>query len=225
MQHYTDTLFDTAGNAISGATVNVYTAGTTTAATIYSDNVGTSTSNPLTTGTDGSFDFYADNGTYDLVITHASYTFSDADTAGLVMLDPIATTWTPTLTFTTAGDLSVSYTTRVGSYVKVGRKVTVWFSLVTSTFTHTTASGSLRITGLPYAAQSNAGFGYEGTMGFQGITKASYTQMNPLVANAASQITFDASGTAQSYSTISSADVPTGGTVKLQGSVTYDAAS
>ena len=87
MQHYTNTLYDTFGNAISGATVYVYAAGTTTASTIYSDNISTSTTNPLTTGSDGSFDFYAANGRYDLAITHPGYTFSSTDTAGIVLFE------------------------------------------------------------------------------------------------------------------------------------------
>lgn len=56
------------------------------------------------------------------------------------------------LTFATPGDLSVVYSTRNVSYVRVGRQVTIRGNLVTSTFTHTTASGNAQITGLPYAA-------------------------------------------------------------------------
>ena len=87
MQHYTNTLFDTFGNAISGASVTVYAAGTTTPSTLYSDNLGTTTANPLTTGPDGSYDFYAANGRYDLLFTHPGFSFSAADTMGIVLLD------------------------------------------------------------------------------------------------------------------------------------------
>ena len=59
--------------------------------------------------------------------------------------------WTPVVTFDTPGDLNVVYSTQTGSYTKKGREVTVTGEIVTSTFTHTTASGSLRITGIPIA--------------------------------------------------------------------------
>ncbi len=87
MQHYTSSVMDTFGNAVAGATINVYAAGTTTPSTIYSTNAGATTSNPLTSGADGSFDFYAANGRYDLVITHPSHTFTDSDTAGIALFE------------------------------------------------------------------------------------------------------------------------------------------
>lgn len=58
--------------------------------------------------------------------------------------------WTPTVTFVTPGDVSVVYSVRIGRYIKIGQFVIVWFQIQTSTFTHTTASGSLLITGLPF---------------------------------------------------------------------------
>ena len=87
MQHYTNTLFDTFGNAISGASVNVYAAGTVTPSTIYSDNNSTVAANPLTTGADGSYDFYAANGRYDLLFTHPGFSFSSAHTMGIVLFE------------------------------------------------------------------------------------------------------------------------------------------
>lgn len=87
MQHYTNTLFDTFGNAISGASVTVYAAGTTTESTLYTDNGITPGDNPITTGADGSYDFYAANGRYDLLFTHPGFTFTSADTTGIVLLD------------------------------------------------------------------------------------------------------------------------------------------
>lgn len=91
MQHYTDTLHDTHGNAISGATIYVYAAGTTTNSTIYSDNGSTTTPNPLTTGSDGGFHFYAANARYDLVITHPRYTFNSVHMRGITLFDGVAT--------------------------------------------------------------------------------------------------------------------------------------
>lgn len=64
-------------------------------------------------------------------------------------------TWTPTLTFDTPGDLSVTYGFNTGTYTKVGRAVHVQCTLATSAFTHTTAAGSCRISGLPFANGSS----------------------------------------------------------------------
>lgn len=59
-------------------------------------------------------------------------------------------TWTPTLTFDTPGDLSVVYSFNTGSYTKIGRQVSLFFSIAATTFTFTTANGSLRIGGCPF---------------------------------------------------------------------------
>lgn len=59
-------------------------------------------------------------------------------------------TWTPSLTFATPGDLSVSYTTQTGRYRKYGRLLWVDFRVITSTFNFTTATGALQLGGLPF---------------------------------------------------------------------------
>lgn len=58
--------------------------------------------------------------------------------------------WTPGLTFDTPGNLNVVFSSQVGKYTKIGRLVLLEFFMATSTFTHTTASGSLRVTGVPF---------------------------------------------------------------------------
>lgn len=59
-------------------------------------------------------------------------------------------TWTPTLTFATPGNLTVVYSSRIGTYTKVGRTVDYKCNIVTTTFTHTTASGLAIVTGIPF---------------------------------------------------------------------------
>lgn len=72
MQKYFDDVFylDTDNNPVpvSGATITVYLTGTTTPADIYSDNGVTPKSNPFTNNSDGSFDFYAEDGRYDVLV-------------------------------------------------------------------------------------------------------------------------------------------------------------
>lgn len=129
--------------------------------------------------------------------------------------------WTPTLTFATAGDLSVTYTTRLGRYTKIGKDVRAEFVIQTSGFTHTTASGNCQITGLPFTAATDSGMVWQGPLLWQGITKANYTNVVTAVSSGSSLITLNASGSGQSAVNIASGDMPTGGSVILRGEVTY----
>lgn len=88
MEHYTNTATDQYGKVVGGAQVSVYLAGTSTLATIYSDNLLTAKSNPfLTSVTSGVVDFYAANGAYDLVLTAAGKTFTANDTKRITLFD------------------------------------------------------------------------------------------------------------------------------------------
>lgn len=83
-------------------------------------------------------------------------------------------TWTPTLTCVTPGNLTVAYTTRNGFYTKVGRVVSLTFEIETSTFTHTTASGNLQITGVPFAALTSQPGQIGFSVGLTAVTAGSY---------------------------------------------------
>lgn len=87
MQKYSDLVFDSSGKFISGVTVQVNLAGTQTQATIYSDNGITPKSNPFTNESDGSFEFYAANGRYDLTFYKTGYVFDQTDLADMLLLD------------------------------------------------------------------------------------------------------------------------------------------
>lgn len=130
-------------------------------------------------------------------------------------------TWTPAFTFGTPGNLSVAYSTQQGSYTKVGRVVVAEFNLVTSSFTHTTASGNASITGLPVTVTGDAGYGAGGGMFWSGITKASYTQVTPFVLASATAISLLASGSGVAAAFLAAGDFPTAGTVQLRGTLIY----
>lgn len=67
---------DTRGVAISGASISVYVAGTTNLVSLYSDvDCTVSTSNPLTSDTDGTFEFYANDARVDITTVKTGYTF------------------------------------------------------------------------------------------------------------------------------------------------------
>lgn len=137
---------------------------------------------------------------------------------------PIRIPWTPVVSFATPGDLSVTYagSGQLGELVLDGKTVTANFRIVTSAFTHGTASGQLQITGLPYTAR-NATIAYEGSLRWQGLTlAANFTQVAVKIEPNTAVISFDMSGSAQSLTVISVTHVPTGGTVILIGSITYE---
>lgn len=69
MQRYINSVAGPTGAPVSGALVQVNLWPSGMAATIYSDNGATVTTNPLTTDTNGSFSFYAADGHYQLYIS------------------------------------------------------------------------------------------------------------------------------------------------------------
>lgn len=91
MEHHTSVLVDNRGNALKDATVYVYNAGTTTPATIFSDNGVTLKANPFTTSnaanSPGAYDFYATNGVYDIVFSKAGYSFDPKLTRRIALFD------------------------------------------------------------------------------------------------------------------------------------------
>jgi len=63
-------------------------------------------------------------------------------------------TWTPTLRPDAPGDFAATYSTQVGTYVKIGSLLFISLGLVTSAITWTSASGTMRILGLPFTMSS-----------------------------------------------------------------------
>jgi len=61
---YTGTFRDGAGNIVASGTASVYLAGTNTAASVYTTSVIVTAVNSVTSGTDGVFTFYVDDGDY-----------------------------------------------------------------------------------------------------------------------------------------------------------------
>ena len=130
-------------------------------------------------------------------------------------------TWTPVLTFATPGDLSVAYAIRVGTYTKIGRLVRINVYIVTSTFTHTTASGNVQVTGLPFTSANIASSWNFGGGEWQGITKATFTDLACEVRENISRFNVQMSGSGQGSSYVIPADMPSAGTVLFRVSVAY----
>jgi hypothetical protein len=74
------------------------------------------------------------------------------DTTAIAVLNTLglsAAAWTPTITAATVGNLSVAYSIQYGWYVKIHGLIILSFS-VQFTPTYTTATGALRIGGVPF---------------------------------------------------------------------------
>jgi len=72
LKHFFDSVADSLGRPVAGATVTVNVTGNGLAS-IYSDDGITLTSNPLTTNALGKFDFYVADGRYDLNISGTGF--------------------------------------------------------------------------------------------------------------------------------------------------------
>lgn len=178
---------------------------------------------PISTGVSG-----LGTGVATFLATPSSANFAaaltdESGTAGTVPLQSSITAWTPVLTFATPGNLSVAYAAngQLGSYIRTGNQVTCSFFIQTSTFTFTTASGNLQITGQPFTPNNSTNRYGIGSMAFSGITKTNYTNFTPFASPGSTIITVIASGSGQAVDNVTAANMPTGGTVILNGSVTF----
>ena len=132
-----------------------------------------------------------------------------ADTATANALDDYEEgTWTPAWDFVTTGDLSVTYTAQTGTYTKIGDVVILNCIVNVSAFTYSTASGNLKLIGLPYNVSGAVG------VNLQGWTKTNYTQIQ--AQGSGSFIQFIASGSGQNRSLVSSNDIASGSDVEIR---------
>jgi hypothetical protein len=97
--------------------------------------------------------------------------------------------FTPKLTFVTPGNLSVPYSTQVGRYTKVGNMVIGYISIIlSSTISYSTASGNIRVTGLPYPVAYDTPFTFCGA-GFKD-SGGTYHGVYPIAYAGASYVEF-----------------------------------
>jgi hypothetical protein len=122
------------------------------------------------------------------------------------------TVFTPTLTFATEGDLSVSYALRSGKMVKDGPFI--WYLVdVTATPTYTTASGALTISGLPVAPGASMDIP---VAKWDHIDLASgQTSLSARITASATTITFLQSGDNLSNAFVTATHAPSGTAIEL----------
>ena len=128
-------------------------------------------------------------------------------------------TWTPGVTLTTPGDLAAVYILKRGTYTKIGNRVFIEFTISTSSFTYSTASGLFRITGLPFTVA--AADCIVGAISMQGYTKANYTSLICYGVSSTTVLNILATGSGQAFATLAGADVPSGGNLAIFGAGHY----
>ena len=126
-------------------------------------------------------------------------------------------TWTPVATFATPGDVAVAYSVQEGYYRKTAGLVWVQFRISLSTFTHSTASGSLQITGIPFAplGVNNRG----GGTAIDGYTKSGFVACAMHVNS--DHISFMAQGSGVYSSGVYAADMSSGIAPNFSGIISY----
>lgn len=129
-------------------------------------------------------------------------------------------TWTPTFSFATPGNLTIVYSSRLGTYTKTGRVFNLDYDIQTTTFTHTTASGVARITGTPFLNATPLPESI-GRMTHGAITvSAGYNSIQPVGVASVAQLGFTASNPAGARSILTFTNFPTGVQLVLSGSIT-----
>jgi hypothetical protein len=88
MQKLAMAVIDAKGAPMTGVTVTVKDAGTANNASIFSDNGSTAKANPFLNEANGSYEFYAANGRYDIQLVKTGVTFVAADTSDIALYDP-----------------------------------------------------------------------------------------------------------------------------------------
>lgn len=128
MQKYQDVIQDQAGNALSGWSVTVNLTGTSTAASIFSDNAFTVKANPFVNNTDGTFAFLAANGEYDLTFVNANAAFTIPNRT-IILFDDTINFITPTVLAANTNDYNPTN----------GAQTSLW---------RISASGAINLTGI-----------------------------------------------------------------------------
>ena len=144
MQKFSTNVQQTNGDALTAASVTVYTdSAHTTKATIYSDNGITVTSNPLTTDTNGEFSFYAADGRYYIGVTKTGVTTQYLD--DVLLFDPNASTGSAYVSFTPSGMAPTDLSTFLNS-----RRETIFIACSSEDLAIT--AGTAKVTfRMPYA--------------------------------------------------------------------------
>ena len=154
--------------------------------------------------------------------TYSTYVIAASGSTVRNMVGQRFVEFSPVVSFSDVGDLSVAYATRIATASYNSGLMTMNISLV-FTPTFTTSANELIISNLTadMTAFTQAGQVWEGSMYFSNVTKAGYTQFTPVIANGDNSIKIRASGSGQALSYVNAADITSGSATSLFITMTY----
>ena len=139
-------------------------------------------------------------------------------TSKSVFASGVSGSWTPAISAANLGDLSVTYAVQRGTYIRFGDIVNCTFNIQANSISYTTATGFLRITGLPILPINDGISLFSGSLFFQGITKAGFTQFTPVALAGTSYFLIYASASGAGTDPVDITDLPTISTPWIIGS-------
>lgn len=133
---------------------------------------------------------------------------------------PGITGWTPELTCSNPGNLNVTHSTAVGRCIEMGNVVTVTFTILADV-THSTASGAVRIAGLPFPGVDLFETTWHGAAVHSGINKSGFTDFALELGPGGDAINIRASRQGGNRAFVNIDDLPSGSSIRLEGTLTY----
>lgn len=129
-------------------------------------------------------------------------------------------TWTPTIDFATTGDLSVSYSTQDGDYIRTGNQVVVSM-ILNCVPTFTTSSGNFQIKGIPFTPATIVCHGAIGETG-GGQSFNSFTSVTLQATDGSTNFLVQMQKSSTSSATMSASEITSAGAgVKIRATMTY----
>lgn len=124
-------------------------------------------------------------------------------------LVPIEAPFTPVLTFATVGTFNPTYANRVGRCTRIGSRVDVEVIIEITSITLGTASGNMRVTGLPFACRNDTFYFPVGSCNLEAYTKAG-AYVSAIGRPGLTYFEFLFAGSGISVGTLAAADITTG---------------
>lgn len=165
-----------------GATVTVFNRGTTTLASIFSDNIGTALSNPFTSSAiNGDFIFYAANGRYDVQLSGAGMPATET-IPDILLNDPSGNT-AITGNLTVSGTFVVAGVSSFADGTAAAPSITFTNNSNRGIFNDTANGGvGIAVGGVQIAAIGSAGAAFNGSVGVPASKLLVFTSGNFLAS-------------------------------------------
>ena len=129
--------------------------------------------------------------------------------------------WTPTFSFTTPGNVNVTYISQHGNYSQIGNIVICAFSVLASSITYSTASGDFIIGNLPFTSANVNGNINSNAVSIVGFSyPASTTSILAIVGQNNNYMTFTTLGS-NALGNVTTTQVTSGSSVIAQGCIIY----